>query len=417
MPQLQAFSLAELRQLSVVRSQCNRIYQFGLANKLPHFKLHEERLNEVADFVFELIRQDYPTMEIPFHSRWRHFEAGHIQRHLKLESGWVNADAVERIRRHIDLVVVSVLLDAGAGAQWSYTEAESGQTHGRSEGLGIASLRMFEAGKFSSDPHRPFQVDAKALARLTIEDLSAGFQAGPSNPLLGLEGRLALLQRLGAAIVNKSSVFGAGDLRRPGFMIDWLLRESHCGSEQGIPLSLLWRAVIEGFEDVWPSEGRIRCEGKNLGDAWRHTILGSLSESSSIVPFHKLSQWLTYSLLEPLASGGYPVSGISQLTGLPEYRNGGLFVDFGVLELRNPDAALSPLPAGSELIVEWRALTVILLDKTAELVRRRLKLSEEQFPLAKVLEAGTWKAGRRIAAQKRQGGIPPIQVLSDGTVF
>jgi hypothetical protein len=415
MQKAQSFSLSELRQLSTIRKQCSRIYQSGQLNKLPHFILHEEHLNEVAEYIFGLIQQDYPSMQIPYHSRWRHFEAGQTLRQLQLENNWHDADVSEKIRRHIDLVVISVLLDAGAGAQWSYTETESGQTHGRSEGLGIASLRMFAAGKFSSDPRQPFQVDAKSLARLTSDDLSTGFQVTAANPLLGLDGRLSLLRKLGSALLNKSEVFGKGDHHRPGFMFDWLIQGN--SSSKDIPLAKLWSAVIEGFEDVWPSEGRIVLEGKNLGDAWRHSLLGTASDSASIIPFHKLSQWLTYSLLEPLASGGYSVTGISELTGLPEYRNGGLFVDFGVLELRNPDLAKLPQPVDSELIVEWRALTVMLLDRTADLVRRKLNLSEQDFPLAKVLEAGTWKAGRRIAAQKRAGGIPPIQVLSDGTVF
>jgi hypothetical protein len=416
MLQKQDFSLAELRQLATIRKQCGRIYNYGQMNMLPHFVLQEERLNDVADFIYQLIQQDYPTMEIPFHSRWRHFEAGQIARQLNLESGWQNVEPLEKIRRHIDLVVVSVLLDAGAGSQWSFTENESGQTHGRSEGLGIASLKMFASGKFSSDPRQPFQVDAQALARLTLEDLSSGFQVSPSNPLLGLDGRLSLLRRLASALVNKSEIFGCDGNCRPGLMVDWLLKDKSSSIKE-IPLSRLWSAVIDGFEDVWPTEGRLICEGRNLGDAWRHSLLGDSSDSSSIVPFHKLSQWLTYSLLEPLASGGYVVSGLSQMTGLPEYRNGGLFVDFGVLQLRDPDLAKVPQPVDSELIVEWRALTVMLLDKTADLVRRRLNFSEAEFPLAKVLEAGTWKAGRRIAAQKRAGGVPPIQVLSDGTVF
>jgi hypothetical protein len=71
----------------------------------------------------------------------------------------------------------------------------------------------------------------------------------------------------------------------------------------------------------------------------------------------------------------------------------------------------------SPLVVEWRALTVALLDRVAEEVRQRLKLSAEDFPLAKVLEGGTWATGRRLAREKRPGGEPPVQVVSDGTVF
>ncbi|NEQ29062.1 MAG: URC4/urg3 family protein, partial [Microcoleus sp. SIO2G3] len=71
----------------------------------------------------------------------------------------------------------------------------------------------------------------------------------------------------------------------------------------------------------------------------------------------------------------------------------------------------------SEVIVEWRSLTVILLDKIAAAIRQQLNLSEVDLPLVKVLQGGTWTAGRRIAAQLRVGGVPPLQIESDGTVF
>ena len=71
----------------------------------------------------------------------------------------------------------------------------------------------------------------------------------------------------------------------------------------------------------------------------------------------------------------------------------------------------------SELVIEWRALTVVLLDHLADAVREQLGLSREQLPLARVLEGGSWRAGRVIAAELRQGGGPPLKIDSDGTVF
>jgi hypothetical protein len=135
------------------------------------------------------------------------------------------------------------------------------------------------------------------------------------------------------------------------------------------------------------------------------------------VPFHKLSQWLSYSLLEPLEAAGVTITDMNELTGLPEYRNGGLFLDAGVLELVDPAARAVTHPVSSELIIEWRALTVALLDLVAEVVRGKLGLSAEQLPLARVLEGGTWRAGRAIAAELRSGGTPPLSIDSDGTVF
>jgi hypothetical protein len=134
------------------------------------------------------------------------------------------------------------------------------------------------------------------------------------------------------------------------------------------------------------------------------------------MPFHKLSQWLTYSLLEPFEWAGVQVEGVDALTGLPEYRNGGLFLDTGVLRLRDPAWAERTWNVSDELVVEWRALTVALLDELAPLVRARLGVDAEQMPLACLLEGGTWAAGRAIAARLRDGR-PPLTVVSDGTVF
>ena len=134
------------------------------------------------------------------------------------------------------------------------------------------------------------------------------------------------------------------------------------------------------------------------------------------VPFHKLSQWLTYSLLEPFEWAGVHVDDLDALTGLPEYRNGGLMLDTGVLRLREQDCAARNWDVGDELVVEWRALTVALLDELAPLVRARLGVDAAQMPLACVLEGGTWAAGRALA-QRLRNGRPPLSVVSDGTVF
>jgi len=111
------------------------------------------------------------------------------------------------------------------------------------------------------------------------------------------------------------------------------------------------------------------------------------------------------------------VTGLEDLTGLPEYRNGGLLVDLGVLRPKHDRVLGGRHEVSSELVVEWRALTVALLDRLARRVRERLGLDETALPLAKVLEGGTWSAGRRIARERRPDGGPPIHVVSDGTVF
>jgi hypothetical protein len=39
------------------------------------------------------------------------------------------------------------------------------------------------------------------------------------------------------------------------------------------------------------------------------------------------------------------------------------------------------------------------------------------LPLARILQGGTWAAGRTIAKRLRPDGGPPLKIISDGTVF
>lgn len=112
--------------------------------------------------------------------------------------------------------MVSVLLDAGAGAKWSYRSKQSGKVYARSEGLAVASLEMFKSGLFSSDPTEPCQVDGAGLKKLTVEKLAKGMQHSESNPLAGIEGRAGLLARLAEAL-NHQDFFGVD--ARPGNML------------------------------------------------------------------------------------------------------------------------------------------------------------------------------------------------------
>lgn len=113
------------------------------------------------------------------------------------------------------------------------------------------------------------------------------------------------------------------------------------------------------------------------------------------------------------------------MTGLPEYRNGGLLIDFGFIKLK-PEAVLKslgmpeteqlpPLPAEHPACVEMRALTVIELDRIAAALRTTLNAPD--LTLAQVLEGATWKGGREIAKAKRSDGGSPIALKLDGTIF
>jgi hypothetical protein len=405
-------SIPSLLSASAVRERANRLLELGIAGELDHFAVDLDRLPAVADYVIETMRENYGDRDIPFHARWRHFEAGQIDRFGGLVDAAGITDPLVFGRAAYDLAIVSVLLDAGAGPDWRYHEAMTGETFSRSEGLGVASFAMFASGLFSQDPADPLRADAAALAVLEAADFAEGFQVSPGNPMVGLEGRARLLNALGRVVADRADLFGT-DEARPGGLFDAVLATADEDGRVSVPRIL--ELVLEALGPIWPS--RLLREGVALGDTWEHRKLATDDATSGLMPFHKLSQWLTYSLIEPLLWTGVEVIDLDGLTGLPEYRNGGLFLDLGVLVPRDPAAFARRWKAGDEFIVEWRALTVALLDRTAALIRETLGRDAETLPLAKVLEGGTWAAGRRIAKAKRADGGPPLMIESDGTVF
>ncbi len=384
----------------------------GLAGDLPEFTIDPDALKPAAAYVARVIQQNYPNLDVPLHARWRHFtlDGRDLWAEIASKTRWPNPEA--RARGAFDLAIVSVLLDAGAGADWTYRDAGTGFVAGRSEGLALASLRMFEAGAFSSDPLDPLRADAGTLSGCTAAQLAAGFQVGPDNPLAGLEGRADLLSRLGKTIAAAPAVFALADRARPGGVFDALALDV---SDNVISAPDILRKLLLHLGPIWP--GRVLLGGISLGDTWKHPAIKRADATDGLVPFHKLSQWLSYSLIEPLQDAGKNVTDVNGLTGLAEYRNGGLLVDANVIVLRDPAKASQPNAVDSSLVVEWRALTLALLDRVAPLVRAELGVDEDKFPLGCVLEGGTWAAGRLLAREKRAEAGPPIRVVSDGTVF
>jgi hypothetical protein len=404
-------TVSYLQSPQAIRDRARALFHLAEQDQLQHFRYHPEALPATAAYVLDVMRQQYPNSEIPFHSRWRHFEVEGRSRLDLLEPKLSELDPLEQARLKVDLAITSVLLDAGAGSQWRYVEPGTGLGFARSEGLAIASFHSFTAGLFSGQPDQPWQADAHGLTKLTADHLAQAFQVTDDNPLLGLEGRVALLQKLGHTLRQQPQFFGS-ELPRPGHLVDyWLQTASH----SQLSATTILQTILLGLGPIWP--GRVELAGINLGDVWPHPQLPNTGLGSNLVPFHKLSQWLTYSLLEPLQDLGLTITDLDQLTGLAEYRNGGLFVDMGVLSLRNSADFEIAHPPESPLIVEWRALTLCLLDDLAIHIRQSLSRDAETLPLVKILQGGTWAAGRQIAAERRSGGEPPIQLASDGTVF
>ena len=398
-----------LRSPQAIRDRCGHLFEAALADQLTHFRCDLSQLDATADYVIQVIEANYPTWEVPFHSRWRHFEVGGRDRRRELAQRLNSDYAVEQARTEVDLAITSVLLDAGAGPAWQFVEPGTQDTYARSEGLAIASFYLFLNGGFSSDAQQPFQADAVGLQQFTAERLADGFQVSDRNPLVGVEGRAALLQQLGHSLLQRPELFG--DRPRLGNLVDYWLNQA---TDRRLSAQIVFHAVLEGLSDIWP--GRHAIASVNLGDVWPHPKLPDTGPGAQLVPFHKLSQWLTYSLLEPLQTLGITITDLDALTGLAEYRNGGLCVDRGLLVPKHPEVLSDRHLPSSEVIVEWRALTVALLDRIGDRIRKQRQQTAAELPLVKILEGGTWAAGRRLAKEKRDGS-PPIQIHSDGTVF
>jgi uncharacterized protein DUF1688 len=404
-----ALSLLSAR---AVRERAHRMLAIGLDGGLPNFHIDLDRMDAAVELVLETTRNAYASFDVPFHSRWRHFVVNGDNRWATIAGQTDWPDRAARARAEFDLAMVSVFLDAGAGPSWCYRDPITGSAVGRSEGLGLASLAMFAGGAFSADPRDTLRVDADALANISVADLERGLQVSDLNPLVGIAGRAYLLRRLGTLVASKPEVFGRLDTPRPGGLFD---RLAMLADGLTLPAPTILAELLQQLGPIWPS--RLTLGGIALGDCWKHPSLTSADATSGLVPLHKLSQWLAYSLIEPLQTAGIRVTDIDGLTGLAEYRNGGLFVDIGVLAFRDADAAQQTHEVASSLVVEWRALTVALLDRVADGVRRRLGLDATTMPLAKILEGGTWAAGRLLARVRRADASPPVKVISDGTVF
>ncbi len=397
-----AFEYDYLQTTPAIRARASTIFEAARRGTLAHFQLNEAALPAVAERVIAVTRSLYPDVRaIPYHGRYRHFDVGGVPRLARFQHGIQDFGVDERLRASTELVITSVLLDAGAGPAWQYREPD-GRSFSRSEGLAVASYHLFMSGALAS--HHGTAADAAGLLGFDAARLASAFQVTNDNPLVGVAGRASLLQKLGEVVASTPSYF---DSARPrlGDLGVWLKRAANHGQ---LPASSVLDAVLRAFGPIWP--GREKLAGKPLGDVWRHARFG-------LVPFHKLSQWLSYSLLEPLEAAGVTITEVDELTGLPEYRNGGLFLDAGVLTLVEPRQREVTHAVSSELVIEWRALTVALLDVLADAVRARLGLSPEELPLARILEGGSWRAGRVIASELREGGGPPLKIESDGTVF
>ena len=402
-------AIRELWTVEAVRERSHELLDLGERGALEHFTVDAARLDATAGFVAEVTRERHPDLRVPLHSRWRHFEGRNGAGRWDTVAGGAGLLGPERARSAVELAVVSVLLDAGAGSTWRYRDELTGELIGRSEGLAAATFDLYRRGTLSSDQAQPLRADPVGLAGVDRPSFEQSFQISEHNSLNGVTGRIRCLHALGRAVAARPEFAldagpANGAVRRLGHLFDHILATA---TDERIDARDLFRTVMLALHGVI---------GRALGDVWPHPGIRRSDPTDGVLALHKLFQWLTWSLVEPLAEGGVTVIGTHALTGLAEYRNGGLLIDTGVMVPRHPipDRPLSP---GDPIVVEWRGLTVALLDRLRPRVARKLGLAEPDFSIGHLLEGGTWWAGRRIAESLREGGPPPVRIASDGTVL
>ena len=410
-----------LLSAGAVRERCRRIGELAIVGQANWFSINETNFRRCVKLVGNTCLKNYPDLNIPCHSRWRHFEIGEtdLWRHYTQNTQNFKGEKIDLARSAVDLVFLSVLLDAGAGGDWVFEDPVTGKLLSRSEGLAAASVELFFNHIARFEHVTGWVMDADSLKLMTQKKLASAFQHSCKNPLAGIDGRFSLLQGLASVLENDRT--DQQRYGRPGNLIDECLAVSKKSfrGKVSVDAAQVLAIVLKRFGAMWPSGYYIQHGRKrlNLGDCGYHSQLTTGDETDGIVPFHKLSQWLTYSLIEPLQWAGIKVVDLDGLTGLPEYRNGGLFIDTGSLQPLDQGLLQSRLTLNSEAVVEWRALTVYLLDRLAVDLRATLKLSAKQLPLCSVLQGGTWAAGRELAARLRPQAAPPLNLVADGTIF
>ncbi|KAH6887409.1 hypothetical protein B0T10DRAFT_562631 [Thelonectria olida] len=429
-----------LLSLQAVRQNASKVFDAAKQGELNHFDYHPSRMVDVANFVTDVIKRDFGPDKfdtIPPHGRWQHFNVGDVQRISSLLEEW-DKDGIENktevTRRILDLFFVSVLLDAGAGDHWRFKEPGfpgEEKYYNRSEGIAVASLHMFKAGAFvSKDATQSNQVDGEGLSSLTEEAFNEFFQISAENPMVGVASRVQLLNDVGASLLKLPEMFGESG--RPGNLVDYLIKQA--GGSTALNYEDLWSCLQQTLIPSWPKD-RTSVDGEPIGDAWPLAVLvkkaekdGNAQLRNTIQPFHKLTQWLAYSLMVPFVRLlGYTWTNAELGTGLPEYRNGGLFYDLGVLSLKKntleegkktSGEGLPAYDAASDVIVEWRAMTVALLDELHSIIGATFAKEGVSLSMAQMLEAGSWKSGRELAAKYRPDTkSSPILVIGDGTLY
>ena len=234
---------------------------------LDHFTIDMTRLEAAADLVAAVTREclsgprrAVPCPLAPYRDRRDHDRWGAIAEAMDTD------DPRRYGRAAFDLAIVSVLVDAGAGANWRYQEAATGETFSRSEGLAVASVDMFRSGLFlrcaRSTRSGPMRPRSPLSAQ---EELGSGFPGRSAKPDRRAGGAYFPAQPArGETVASRPDLFALEDDPRPGGLFDAIVAEAETSRMVAAPRML--ELVLDGLGAIWP--GRITLGGVNLGDTW-----------------------------------------------------------------------------------------------------------------------------------------------------
>ncbi|MBT4964349.1 MAG: DUF1688 family protein [Francisellaceae bacterium] len=387
-----------LYDISSIRPRARVLYDYALQDKLSFFQVNENNIEKASNLVLEVTQKNYPNLKIPYHSRWRHFEVVKNGLYKDVLSIIEQYDKKEAVKRKVELVILSALLDAGAGNSWQYNY--KGTVYTRSEGLAVATLNAYLQGKLSA-VNDPCGIGGKALVELTESSFCAAFQANENNPLIGVSNRVALMHAIGGELLetNHDSLFIA------------IFSDVDLESDS-ISIKQLFHDLLMFLVPLLPEATKIN--NIAVGDVGQHDLLKDDDNPLGLIPFHKLIQWICYSLIEPFTDAGITVTDTDFLTGLPEYRNGGLFSDLNVISVKDESLLKQKWSLSSSFVVEWRALTVVLLDTIRNEISKELDL---EISMGMLLQGGSWEAGRGLAKKLRANAQGPYLMESHGTIF
>ena len=262
-----------LLNAQAVRDRAHRMLALGLDDKLPNFRVDLDRLDDAVDLVLAAMNKNYPTLDVPFHSRWRHFVTNGFDRHADLAEDFadpIGAGALglrschrqrpARRRRR------SAMALPRSGNRWPFCALRGAWRWQASTCLRCGDFSSRHG--MSADPADQLRADADALANLDTETVRDGFQVTDDNPLVGLEGRAELLRSLGRLVTQRPEIFARHDTPRPGGFFDHLVAKAEGGP---IPAPLILSELLLQFGPIWPS--RLTLGGVPLGDCWRHPSL------------------------------------------------------------------------------------------------------------------------------------------------